>query len=303
MIKIFLALLLLIDSAGYCQQKETPFHLIMPKQKVAGSLYNTLYFIDARSDTSMGLVQKGVFNRHAGVVAERPFSTQFKELINSLIDSTSQKGKLLFQLRDLRFWERTNAASEYGFCHARAKLYVVANGFYLPLSLIDTLLVVKSIDVTNGILKKAATTISSFVGESLQHIPPDNLSYTFADVRNIDSMEKLSIPVYTTAVYKEGLYTNYSDFKYQTPGHPIKVEIKKEKITAVKFVGENGSLQKVKARFVYAIVYHGQPYLATANGYYPLLKVDNDFVCTGEASVKAGDNAAVGTMFHLTNFK
>ena len=249
----------------YCQQKKEVFHLSLSVKKIANSLYNTLYFIDARSDTAMGLVQVGAFNRVARVVATVPFSEQLNNVMHSLIDTTAQNGKLLFQLRELTFSEITNAFSEYGFCHLRAKLYVVLNGVYQPLNLIDTLIVVKSFDVTNGILKKGASAINNFIAENLTQIPVDTTQHSFADVKNVDNIEKLAIPVYNTATYKDGLYKTYTAFKNQLPDESIQVEMKSNRVASVQIIYTNGKTQHVKPQFIYAIVYNGQPYIVNSN--------------------------------------
>jgi uncharacterized protein with FMN-binding domain len=301
MIKHFLILVILFFTTKYSfsQQKTEAFHLSLPAKKIANSLYNTLYFIDARSDTTMGLVQLGAFNRVARVVTRVPFTEQLNNVMRLLIDTTAQNGRLLFQLKDLTFSELTNTFNEYGFCHVMAKLYVVLNGTYQPLNLIDTLIVVKSIDVTNGVLKKGASAINNFIAENLTQIPSDTTQYSFADVRNIDNIEKLAIPVYNASTYKDGLYKTYTAFKNQSPDESIEVEMKTNKIASVQIIYTNGKTQNVKPQFIYGIVYNGQPYIANSNyGYCRLQKINDDFVCTGYARVNQNNNSAA-LMFGL----
>ena len=300
MSKYYLVLFIfqLLAQHSFCQKKKEAFHLSLPTKKISNSLYNTLYFIDARSDTSLGLVQVGAFNKIARVVTTVPFTEQLKNVMHSLIDTTAENGRLLFQLRDFTFSEITNSFSEYGFCHLRAKLYVLLNGVYQPLNLIDTLIVVKSMDVTNGILKKGASAINNFIASSLTKMPSDTTQYSFADVRNIDNIEKLTIPVYNTSTYNDGLYKTYTAFKNQRPDEPIQVEMKKNKIASVQIIYADGKTQKVKPQFIYGIVYNGLPYIANSNyGYCRLQKINDDFVCTGYVRVNQNNNA--GLMFGL----
>ncbi|MEO6219895.1 MAG: hypothetical protein ABIO81_05670 [Ginsengibacter sp.] len=58
---------------------------------------------------------------------------------------------------------------------------------------------------------------------------------------------------------------------------------------------------KVKAKDVYAIVYNGQPFIATEYGYYLLQKINEDFFFTGKAKVsaKTGDVIAASLFFGI----
>jgi hypothetical protein len=53
----------------------------------------------------------------------------------------------------------------------------------------------------------------------------------------------------------------------------------------IKAIDDKGKAQKVKKQNVYAVVFHGEPYIATRFEYYPLKKVNNDFLFTGKANV------------------
>lgn len=82
---------------------------------------------------------------------------------------------------------------------------------------------------------------------------------------NIDSIEKQKIKLYTVSAYTEGMYLTYQSFKNQQPNNQITAEIKNGSISKVKTVDSTGRSIKVKPGNVYAIVYQGQPFVATGS--------------------------------------
>jgi hypothetical protein len=77
--------------------------------------------------------------------------------------------------------------------------------------------------------------------------------------------------------------------------------MKKDKISEVKTSDPQGKSEKIRAKDIYAIVYNGQPFIATDYGYYPLSKSGDDFFFTGKAKVTAntGDVIVAGVFFGI----
>lgn len=284
------------------QNRTEDFEITLPEQKIPNSHYRSIAFIDSRYDTShMGIVQLGAFNKKAKVNPKVPLSNQLTNVLNALVDSSAMEGELLFQLRQFSFAEITGATSERGYCYMRAILYEKNGGMYHKLGTIDTVILIKSFDVTRPLFRRSSYLISTFIADHLVQAPVVTRAFTFNDVLNLDQLEKRDIPVYATSSYKDGLYETYQSFMQQLPDKAIEVTMKKDKISDVKTTGVDGKKEKVRAKEIYAIVHKGQPFIATDYGYYPLQKSGDDFYFTGKAKVTAntGDVIVAGVFFGI----
>jgi len=295
-------LILFICTDLISQNRTEDFEITLPEQKVSNSLYKTIKYIDSRYDTTyMGIVQLGAFNKKAKVIPKIHFSVQLTNVINSLTDTTAKDGELLFQLRQFNFAEITGAMSEKGYCYLRAALYSRIGDQYQKLSSIDTVILIKSMDVTRPLFRNGSKIITNFIANNLLKKTDDPDYYSFNEIVNIDSIEKRKIMVYNTSAFSDGLYESYKSFMNQVPDKQIEVEIKKQKISSVKTIDQNGKSEKIKAKDIYAIVYNGQPYIATEYGYYTLQKTGDDFFFTGKAKVSAntGELIAASLFFGI----
>ncbi len=302
--KTLLATFILLFFATLCkaQNRSEGFELILPEHKVQNSFYNTIKYLDSRYDTThMGIVQLGAFNKKAKVIAKTPFATQLTAVLNSLVDTSAKEGELLFQLRQLSFAEITGPTIEKGYCYLKAALYANKSGSYQKLSSIDTVIFVKSMDVTKALFRSGSKAITDLIANNLEKEASETNLLSFTDIVHIDSLEKSNIVLYNTSQYQEGLYESYQSFKNQVPDKQITVEQKGDKITSVKTLDENGKSVKVKAKDIYAIVYKGQPFISTNFSFYPLQKLSDDFFFTGKAKVTAntGDVIAASIFFGI----
>src|SRR5687768_10485031 len=127
------------------QGKTEDFQISLPEEKITGSLYNSIQLLDIRNDTaSLGIIQKGAFNKRVTVVAKTPLAIQFVNVVNAFTDNTAKSGELLLLLRQFNFAEVTGAMSEKGYFQFRAILFAIENGKYNKLGAIDTVVLVKS---------------------------------------------------------------------------------------------------------------------------------------------------------------
>jgi hypothetical protein len=299
---IFILCLSLAFTNLFAQRPED-FQIVLPVDKVPNSLYNTISYLDTRYDTTyMGIVQLGAFNRKAKVIPRTHFSTQMSTILQTLIDSTSKNGQLLFQLRQFNFAEITGAMSEKGYCYIRASLYARINDRYRSLSTIDTVLLVKSLDVTKPLFRNGSKIITDYIASNLVMTPVDSTDLSYDDVLRMDSIDKRKIKVYNTARMTDGIYRDFESFRNQVPDTlTMTAEEKDGQLTSVKAPGEKGKLKKVKAKDVYAIVHNGKAFIGTDYGYYPLEKRGDDFYFTGKAKVTAaaGDVIMASVFFGL----
>lgn len=285
------------------KRREEKYTIALPEQRVTGSRYNQLLFIDGRADTSnMGIVQLGAFNKKAFVVPAFPLDQQLHDIFNHLIDSSAAAGECVFLLRQFSFAEITKAMSEKGYCYLRAALFAKTGNGYQKIGAVDTVVVVSSMDVTRPMFRRGNRAIHEFIGQNLPKAPQDSLLYSLADLHAIDSVEKRRIPLYNTGAYTEGVYATYEAFKQQKPDRPgAGIETDKEGLMVVKAINEKGKKEKIKSKDLYAVVKDGIPYIATEFGYYQLDHRMDDFYFIGKTKVAAsqGDIMAASMFFGL----
>jgi hypothetical protein len=299
---LFIIFAITLQSFG--QSKE--FKIEHAQSRIPGSLYNSIEFADTRVDTSnMGIIQKGIMNTFAIVNTKVPMAQQLSDYITSVIDSTAVNGKLLFQLRHILFCESTTMASETGYCYMKAILYAGRDGeTYQKLADIDTVIKVKSFDVTKAVLKSGSDLIAGLISENLRKYPANDVIYSYHDILKTDSIEKRKIKLYNTNVFENGLYYSYNSFSEQKPDKPVIVSTKKDgTISVVKTRDINQNLVKVKSGEIYAIVFNGKPYISTGYGYYPLFRGDDYYYFVGKVKPVTSNNdanvMAAGMMFGL----
>ncbi|MBX3254145.1 MAG: hypothetical protein KF862_08405 [Chitinophagaceae bacterium] len=285
------------------QRATRDFEIEMPKEKVPGSLYHSIEYIDSRPDTSnMGIVQLGAFNKKARVVPVIPFDRQLKKLLDVLAGGEQGNDTLLFQLRQLSFAEITGAMSEKGYCYLRAALYHKKEDAYRFVNEIDTVLLVKSMDVTKALFRNGSKLLAGFIADNLLKPSSGEIIYSGTEVAGIDSVEKRKLNVYNVDAYAEGVYKSYESFASQAPDHVnMEVTVKRDTISSLKVQREDGKMEKIKSKDLYAVVYRGKIFIATDYGYYPVEKINDDFLFTGKAKVaaSAGDMIAAGVFFGI----
>jgi hypothetical protein len=292
----FLTLCFLLLSAKdlFAQDLTKNFEIVLPKNKVENSLYKTIGFLDSRKGyKEIGVVDIGLLrNNEAKLVLKAPFDQQLTAVLNALTDSTAQDGELLFQLNRFSF------AETYGtrYCYLIAGLYAKNSDGYKKIASIDTVLGFISASA-NLLIREESKLISGFIATNLLAVAKDSTTYTTNDIAHIDSIEMQKIPVFSREDYTDGVYMSYKSFMAQSPDKPAIVDISKDgSISSVKVTDSSGKKTKVQPKHMYALVYKGQPFIATEYGYYSLPKgSDNNFYFTGDirvATSQAGLNAA-----------
>lgn len=291
---------LLIFTHLFSQRFTEDFEISLPDQKVEHSLYKTIECIDSRYDTTfVGIIQLGAFNKKAKVIPKIPLSVQLQNVLNSLTDTSSKDGELLFQLRQFNFAELTGVTSEKGYCYLRADLYTKGSAGYQKISSIDTVIFIKAIDVTRSLFRRASKTITNFIAGNLLQESSDSNYYSLNEVIKMDSIEKRKIKVYNTLKYTDGLYLTYQSFKDQVPDKQIIVEMENNKVVSMNILNKKGKEVLLKTKDAYAIVVEGKPFISTDYGFYLMKKIDDDFKFVGRAqtNARAGDVIAASFFF------
>jgi hypothetical protein len=288
---------------SFAQTKTEDFKITLPENKVTNSLYNSIRLSDIRNDTTdFGIVQKGAFNKRVNVVAETPLATQFSNVLNALVDNATKEGDLLLLLRQFSFAEIIGGMSERGYFQLRAVLFAKAGEVYSKLETIDTVVLVKSMDVTKKMFRLGSKTVAEFIAGNLTKEPAGDIVLSLEQLPLIDSFEKTKIPLYTSSTYTDGLFYTYLSFANQQPdetGVTIGFD-KKGKVQKINYINKKGQKWDIENRFIYAFVYEGKPYISGEFTCYPLEKRGNDFYFTGKANdARSGDIMAAQFFFGI----
>ncbi len=268
------------------QQPVRYFALTPPRQKVSGSLYRHIEFMDTRPDTTLiGPIQIGALNNiDARLVFRTPNPLQCQQLIDSLVDSTAKDGTLLLQIRDLSFVEPIRVR----YVFVKATLYARTGTGYRKLSTLDRTDVLDGFEVAPTVNKLVNKQLDGWIAAALPRAPTDPTVYSLREVARMDSIDVCSLPLYTSGSFVDGIYKRYSSFSKQTPDVQGIIKAKKDgTISSVHILDDSMRKVNLRPKEVYAIVYKGKPYVATEYGFYPLERVRDNFFFTGDIRVGA----------------
>ncbi|WP_437917945.1 hypothetical protein [Sphingobacterium sp. LRF_L2] len=284
MFRITLVVLLsLCLSYGFSQKKTRIYKLNPPSESISISLFDKLILLDRRDfKGNLGIVQLGAFNSRAQVVAEPSLDIQLQEQLTKAISGEKKEGTLLLRLDKFCLAEVTGAMSEFGYFDFTAVLFAkVGEDSYQEIAAIDTCLVVGGIDVTKKILNKSSQIVNHFLLHNLNPVFDIKQGYSLADIERYPELLKQKIPLYQTETLKDGLYLDFQEFKEQTPSGGL-MEINQEK-PRTRFYQRNkkDKLKEIGAKWYYALVVNGSPYISCLGDFYPLYKDGTDYYFTG----------------------
>lgn len=154
-------------------------------------------------------------------------------------------------------------------------LYEEKDSAFHFINTIDTIVMVKAMDVTGKLLETTSKIIVSQLRKNLAFRAEDySMPFTLDDLANIDELEKNSIPIYNTDVVADGLYPDFKSFAYQTPSH-TQLQIKRDHgiIQEIKIPHpeKSGKWKKIKPKDYYIVVVDSNPFLMHANSYFPII--------------------------------
>ena len=279
-----LALLILcLSSANLFSQGTTAaFEWTAPKSAPQKSLYKLIAFLDSRQDTSyVGNYSLEPGARPTRLILKTPIQPQLEAILNAYADASAGFGAVLFQLKRFSFAETQKTVYTY----LSANLYALKdNGYVLLLNLDTTLVIDGPVNFQPALAGATSAVIDKFISRGITLAPVDTVVYSYDDVRRIDSVRKRKLKVYNTSAYAQGLYSNYTAFKNQTPDLQGEVERRSNGSMAVTLHSPGWTEARGK-KHIFAFVYKGMPYIVTHFGYYPLEKQGDDFYFTGRLNV------------------
>ncbi|MDO6435161.1 hypothetical protein Q4E93_31385 [Flavitalea sp. BT771] len=276
------------------------FALSTPAMKVSHSLYRRMQFIDSRVDTSnLGIIAaNAAFDKV--VMPARPLGEQFSQLLHDMTDSTARDVELLLQLKRFSFFDLPTRFSHKGCSFIRAFLYVRSENSYQKLAVLDTLLEINYGTIFKSSLRKRLFAASDsifcrFIYNSLR-LETGNTDYLgMDDIRDIDEIEKKSIPLYKLDSLPDGIYKDFAAFSSARPSYPEFIApMDGENVLEVLANTPAERNKNLEHDDLYAFVRHGKIYLSTSYGYYPLVKKGTDFFYIGKIKVSGTNFASAG---------
>lgn len=249
--------------------------------------YKVIECIDEREDTiSLGLIRIGNRERLNNIINQTSFDNQIKTINNNLYYNNISEDTIVFQIKNLKFWETIHFSDFNVYYHLRFNSYKKNNGLYIPISQVDTILKLDNFIFfskrnfiriaekhTQKIILKTLNTSNNL----------SNIAYTLNEIKNLESIEKSKLPLYNN-ILNEGIYMTYNSFKNQIPDEKIAVE--KNDYNEIKKLFkklENGKYERIRIKKVYGIVYNNKAYISNFKQLYEINKVNNDFFFTGPA--------------------
>lgn len=268
------------------QTSTRDFEIASKGNKIEGSLYNRFSIIDSRIDTTnMGFIQGGI-NEFILVQPSESIASQILRYCESTINNENSADQELFiQLRKWQFSEMIIGNKEVGACLIRISFYLKEGGLFYPIATMNKKVLVESIEATRLLTNGAKEEFENYTRSILKKESERTVSYTLAEVQNIDEIEKREIPIYSDAQWTDGLYRNYNSFKSQKPDSQVEAVANDSTLLRVRYMSDKGKFESLRTKNQYAVVYQGIPYIYTKYGYYKLEKTDEHYQFIGRMEI------------------
>ena len=301
--KLVPILLLVLATTPLLAQNLVQDFELQIQNKNLKSNFNKITVLDSRLDTTnVGVIQKGAFNRKAFLKAKTPLKTQIENAFKALVQPEAKDGELILNLRDYKFTELTEAFTENGYCYLRADLFAKRDSVYQKIDFIDIVYKVTAMDVTKKNIRNGSEQLVQFIEKNLMSIKKEGETYSFNDIKNINTIEKRKTPVYNTTTYIDGIYKDFDSFKNQVPSSKNYSITKDKKGRINKLEGvSNGVTFKVDTNFIYCLIDQGKIYLIQNDSFVPVEFKNDDFYFNGRAksSAKTGNVVLASAFFGI----
>ena len=294
----FLVILLTLTHTTFSQ---THSLLLKPECENLKSPFTKVQVISNLQDGQpLGFIQKGAFNKRQEIIYEGSLSSDITKFFTSNQSSTAGEKQLIVVLNQLFMSETTGDFSETGRLKISLRLFSnLGAEAYSEILNVDSIYTFKGMDVTKRLLNsvneqfcqigKAAITEGLKSHENQRIFSLDQLS-------QLDSLEKLDIPMYTVNTPKMGIYKDFKHLKLNTPDDSSQIIVDAENPSKVKVY----KVYRVKNRKImlepegiYAVSDGEKLYKATSKSYYRIKKRGADFYYDRPASITESNPAAI----------
>ena len=292
--RIILSLLLSAVIYGAIAQATQEYRLDTTATPVSNSYYSHLTVIDGRMNPDLGYIQTGAFNTYRILTENISLKEQMTELFLKTIDNTAKDGNLILYLRNFSFAEITKATSEKGYFSFAADLYGSIGTGYILIEKMDTVVVVKGLDVTKKMLAESSNFYKHFIASALSKLPAGSEILSTEDIANTVTREKRKLPLYNVDTFTNGIYYSYETFKHQQPDY-TNFELKYAGDMPMRISDKTTNKKITNTKNIYAIVDNNRIFLNTVKGFVPASKVNDDIVFKGYVNVNADQKDALVT--------
>ncbi len=293
-------LLIGLSLNSFCQEEKIVFS---DKYLNYERPFTKVTLIDERVSVNLGYVQKGGFNRITPVVYDGDFTESFKKFYTTG-QSQNPRKEIAIILYELFMNERGQGMNGRIKIGLRA-FENVNEDSYKEIFVIDSVFEYGGLDVTHKLIAKLSEnlcTIGKFICEGRNNISTDK-TYTLEQLNNLDSLEKMEIPAFSTDFMKPGIYYSYKQFKLNEPDTASVYIDTSEKQIRVFRMKKGKPRSELPCETVYAVCDGKILCKATTIGYYRLRKEGTDYYYEGKTSFStSNDNtevAAAAVMFGL----
>ncbi len=270
------------------------------KCKATTSPFTQVNLIDKRAENqTLGFVQVGALNRMAPVKYSGSLMDSLANFFKNVKAPSENPQELTIILNELYLSEKTEATSETGRLRISMRLFASTTpNQFKELFTIDSIYTCKGLDVTKKLLRSVSENLCVIAARAAGSKPLNStnlLAYSFAQLQQIDSLEKQNIPMYQTAKVNPGIYASYEAFKANSPDDSFITIDRSEAghIKVYKWDKAKKRKTRVENKAVYAVS-DGETLLkATTIGFYELKKINGDFYYVGQTSFSNANNTAM----------
>lgn len=270
----FFSFLLTLSALTGAARAQGPYLRLPHECSAATRPFTTVRLIDKRSHRMVGtLVSHGLVSGRpvlVNVSHEGDLAADIAAYFGAAAPSTDGAPGAVLMLEDFYLGASEGDLGAYTYFKLAVRLFSrTADGRFAEVFSIDTAHVVKG--AWAGKVLRAPDDFLCALADSVRRgglLPLSASRYTPGELEHIDSLEKLSIPAYSAAPPKPGVYRTFEDFKMGTPEDvPLLIKAYPSGLYAAYDTRSNPDWKgRIYAREVYAIVYDGLVLKSTPAG-------------------------------------
>jgi len=265
------------------------------------SVFTKVHVINNLEDEQLlGFVQKGAFNKRQEIRYDGKGSIAdavAKFFISTEPSSLERPQELVLVLNELFMSETTGDFSETGRLKLSLRLFSELHGKYSELFALDSIYTYKGLDVTKKLLGSMNEELCVIVNKAViaqRDLNTGTVQYSMEELYKLDSLEKLTIPFYSTSTPAMGIYKDYKSLKLNTPDSS-KIVVDASDLRKIKVfkIYKKGRKIKLESEGMYAVSDGKNLYKATAKNFYEIRKEGMDFYYDRPASIAESNSAGV----------
>jgi hypothetical protein len=270
--------LLMLNKCLFAQ--EHSLQLSHDCEEEIASPFSTVYAIDNRLGSELiGYINTGIMNRVKTVT----FTGNLADSMATYFSNGKPDGKSMVLILNEFFMHESDSGP--GRLKISLRLFSETSpGRFGEFLTVDSLYRPRGIDVTKRLLRTVSQQLCVIAKEAAQvniTQKTSEVDYSMEDLFHLDSLEKISIPMYTASRPNPGIYKDYEHFKMNTPNINTEIFIDTSKAKRVKIY----RIYKVKNRKiplefegVYAVSDGNKIFKVSAQGdYFEIKKQNFDF--------------------------